>query len=209
MQCPSRDEYADCLLGRIPDAQAALLLEHAEQCARCGEVVAMLDETTDGLTESLRDGSGSVLLTPECRRMMSQAETFVSAELPDEKPAVDLSSRHLLQGMLIRDYEIGQKLGEGGMGTVFVARHQRLGRNVALKVLSLRRAADVDAQRRFEQEMAIVGRLHHPGIVGALDAGEQDGVQYLVMELIDGVNLVQLIESLGQIPLAGPTIATS
>ena len=84
----------------------------------------------------------------------------------------------------------------GGMGTVYKARHQRLKRIVALKLLPPDRTRDKRAVARFEREMEAVGKLEHPNIVRALDAGEHDGTHYLVMEYVDGLDLSQLVRRL-------------
>lgn len=199
MDCPSQQQLAECLLGRVADAEADRLLKHAEQCVACRRVMEDLDRMSDPVTDALRHADTSWLATDDCERMIDRASVYVQP--PPEDTATDVK-QHLLQGTRVRDYEIMRPLGEGGMGAVFRARHRRLDRDVALKVLSLRRAGDVEAQKRFEQEMTIVGKLQHPGIVRALDAGEQDGVQYLVMEVVEGLNLRQLVDVLGPIPLA-------
>src|SRR4051812_33078749 len=72
----------------------------------------------------------------------------------------------------MRDYRILEKLGEGGMGVVYKAVHTRLDRVVALKLLSPLRAGDAGALARFRREVRAVGRLEHPHIVRATDAGE-------------------------------------
>jgi serine/threonine protein kinase len=75
------------------------------------------------------------------------------------------------------------------MGVVYRARDTRLGREVALKVLPKAFAEDPDRLRRFEQEAQAVGRLNHPNILAVHDTGTQDGVPYLVMELLEGETL--------------------
>ena len=76
------------------------------------------------------------------------------------------------------------------MGTVYRARHLKLNKEVALKVLRVRANADQNlAVARFEQELQAIGSIDHPNIVRGLDAGERDGVVYLSMELLDGVDL--------------------
>lgn len=175
-----------------------VLLEHAEQCEQCGRIVDSLDSSSDGLTNSLRHQS-DFDVSGECERMIDRAEIYVQGDYESELPD---TKKHLLQGTRVRDYEIIRPIGEGGMGAVFLARHKRLNREVALKVLSLRRSNDREAQKRFEQEMEIVGKLQHPGIVRALDAGEHEGVQYLVMELVTGADLRQLVDALGPIHVA-------
>ncbi len=99
-------------------------------------------------------------------------------------------------------YRLLEKLGEGGMGVVYKAIHLRLEKQVAIKIVAPERTANPEAVARFEREMKAVGRLHHPNIVNAFDAGEFKGSHYLVMELIDGVDLAGLLQA--HAPLAVP-----
>ncbi|MGQ9576994.1 MAG: serine/threonine-protein kinase, partial [Thermoguttaceae bacterium] len=87
------------------------------------------------------------------------------------------------------EYELLEKLGEGGMGTVYKALHRKLGRLVALKVLPKDRRWDEQAIARFEREMKAVGAVDHPNIVRAMDAREVQGVRFLVMEYVEGLDL--------------------
>ena len=86
-------------------------------------------------------------------------------------------------------YELLEKLGEGGMGAVYKARHTKLGRIMAVKVLSHHALKDANAIARFEREMLAVGTIHHPNIVQAFDAGDANGVHYLAMEYVEGRDL--------------------
>jgi hypothetical protein len=86
----------------------------------------------------------------------------------------------------LREYRLLARLGEGGMGTVYKAVHTRLDRVVALKVLPAQRTDDPEAVARFRREMRAVGRLNHPNIVQATDAGEVEGIQFLVMDRSQG-----------------------
>jgi serine/threonine protein kinase len=86
-------------------------------------------------------------------------------------------------------YELAAPLGAGGMGEVYRARDTRLGRDVALKVLPGDLAHDPSSLARFEQEGRHVAALNHPNIVAVHDVGMQDGVAYIVTELIDGASL--------------------
>jgi hypothetical protein len=88
------------------------------------------------------------------------------------------------------------------MGMVYRARHVRLDRLVALKVLPLERMRQPEAIARFRREMKAVGNLDHPNIVRAFDAGEVDGKHFLAMELIDGVDLSSLAEREGPLRVA-------
>ena len=105
-------------------------------------------------------------------------------------------------GRRLRDYLVLGRIGRGGMGQVYKARHVRLDRLVAIKVLPLERFADAAAISRFEREMKAVGRLDHPNIVLARDAGEADGVHFLVMELLEGFDLAAILKERGPRPLA-------
>lgn len=87
------------------------------------------------------------------------------------------------------EYELLEKLGEGGMGAVYKALHTKLKRTVAIKVLPKDRLKDEQAVARFEREMAAVGSLDHPNIVRAYDAREIEGTRFLVMECVEGVDL--------------------
>ena len=108
-------------------------------------------------------------------------------------------------------YEILAKLGEGGMGEVYKARDTRLGRFVAIKVLPAEKLADPERQRRFQQEAISASALNHPNIITIYDFGTEDGVTFLVMELVAGRSLDQLIAppgmKLGEILRIGSQIA--
>ena len=90
--------------------------------------------------------------------------------------------------MMIGTYRLEHRLGEGGMGTVYRATDTRLNRPVAIKFLSTD-LADAAARRRFQREAQLASSLNHPHILTVHDAGEIDGRQYLVTELVDGGTL--------------------
>ena len=87
------------------------------------------------------------------------------------------------------DYTLLEKIGEGGMGTVYRARHVPMDRIVALKTLSLEYSGQEGSEARFRREIKAAGKLVHPNIVTAYDGGEHNGILYLVMEYIDGTDL--------------------
>jgi eukaryotic-like serine/threonine-protein kinase len=105
----------------------------------------------------------------------------------------------LRRGRRIGPYEVVSAVGAGGMGEVYRARDRRLGRDVALKVLSLEQAADPDRRRRFEREARALAALSHPNVVALFDAGSSDGTAYAVFELLEGETLRQRLER-GPIP---------
>lgn len=105
----------------------------------------------------------------------------------------------LTPGSRIGGYEIVSALGAGGMGEVYRARDARLARDVAIKVLPERLAADPDALARFEREAKAVAALSHPNILGIFDFGSSDGTAFAVMELLEGETLRDRLAS-GALP---------
>lgn len=99
--------------------------------------------------------------------------------------------------LLIGDYLILEPIGSGGMGTVYKAIHQRMKRVVALKVIRTDLDQVPDRLKRFEREVQTAARLSHPHIVTAYDAGEENGVHYLICEYIDGESLTELVRGSG------------
>lgn len=89
-------------------------------------------------------------------------------------------------------YLVEGVLGQGGMGTVYLARHPRLPRLVALKLLNRGVSEDRELRRRFEQEANVVARLDHPGIVGVYDRGTHDGHLWISMQYIRGTDAARL-----------------
>jgi serine/threonine protein kinase/formylglycine-generating enzyme required for sulfatase activity len=99
----------------------------------------------------------------------------------------------LQPGSRLDQYEIGAPLGAGGMGQVYRGSDTKLGREVAIKVLPAEVTADVERRQRFHQEAMLAAAFHHPNIATVHDVGEQDGVTYIVMELVRGESLRDLI----------------
>jgi TolB-like protein/Tfp pilus assembly protein PilF len=94
-----------------------------------------------------------------------------------------------LIGRTLGHYQIVEKIGEGGMGEVYRARDERLGRDVAIKVLPAEFAADPERLKRFEREARATAALAHANILAVHDVGTHDGVPYLVEELLEGESL--------------------
>jgi hypothetical protein len=88
-------------------------------------------------------------------------------------------------GTRLGRYELLPALGEGGMGEVYRAKDERLGREVAVKILPPSFSADPDRLRRFEQEARATGALNHPNVIVVHDRGQHDGAPYVVYELLE------------------------
>ncbi len=106
--------------------------------------------------------------------------------------------RQLQDGAVIDErYEISAHLGSGGMAEVYCARDMQLGRNVALKVLHERFAADEEFVERFKREASSAAGLAHQHVVGVYDRGEWEGTSYIAMEFVSGKTLKQLVQEEG------------
>jgi serine/threonine protein kinase len=105
----------------------------------------------------------------------------------------------LLGEVLANRYQIEVKLGEGAMGAVYRAKHVKVGRPFAVKVLHKKLLEDNKVAQRFEREAELAGRLRHPNVVGVVDVGETtDGLRYMVMDFAEGDDLATL---LGEAPM--------
>ncbi|HUG68836.1 MAG TPA: protein kinase, partial [Pirellulaceae bacterium] len=166
----------------------------------CEATVTELDLESDTLIESLREPIAQV--EPASAYRLAARRAISSWQEAVAEPADDDSHKQTPDFPRLRDYELLEPLARGGMGTVYRARHLRLNRQVALKVLPGRLLQDPIVVARFEREMQAVGSLRHPAIVQATDGGEAEGVHFLVMELIDGVDGSALVQHLGPLPVA-------
>jgi hypothetical protein len=109
-----------------------------------------------------------------------------------------------LVGQVIADrYHIQKKLGEGGMGQVYLAEHVKMGRRCAIKIMSPAMMKDPDAISRFNREAANASRIGHPNVCAIYDFGETpEGLIYLAMEFIEGRSLNAILDEQGILPLA-------
>lgn len=122
-----------------------------------------------------------------------------------------MPDKELAPGQRLGPYEIGSQLGAGGMGVVYRARDPRLDRSVAIKLVTALDAALPETRARFQREARSIAQLQHPNVCTLFDVGEQDGRDYLVMELLDGESLATRLERgplpLGQVLSIGAAIA--
>src|SRR4030081_1195897 len=106
----------------------------------------------------------------------------------------------ILPGLRLGPYEILTAIGAGGMGEVYKARDTRLDRIVAIKVLSAHLSDRNELRERFEREARTIASLNHPHICTLHDIGHQDGIDYLVMEFLEGETLAKRLEK-GPLPV--------
>jgi serine/threonine protein kinase len=107
----------------------------------------------------------------------------------------------VLEPGALGNYVILRRIGQGGMGQVYKARHERMKRVVALKVLPKEVAGSPDAIRRFQREVEVAAKLSHPNIVTAYDADEVGGMHFFVMEYVEGSDLGRLVREQGPFPV--------
>src|ERR1700738_4335043 len=100
----------------------------------------------------------------------------------------------LAPGTKLGPYEIGAPLGAGGMGEVYRARDTRLNRTIAVKILPAQLSSDPIRKQRFEREAKTISSLNHPHICVLHDIGSENGIDYLVMECVEGETLEKGLE---------------
>ncbi len=125
----------------------------------------------------------------------------LAREMVREKKLTMFQAEQLYAGkgssLTLGNFVILDKLGQGGMGMVLKARHRRMGRIVAIKVMSPAAVKSADAVKRFHREVQTAAKLTHPNIVTAFDADEAKGTHFLVMEYVEGDDLSQLVKKYG------------
>ncbi len=204
--CPSATVLSAYLLGKLPPTEAEGLFAHLDQCPLCEVTIADLETAPheDTLLSSLARPSpvDPYEVEPECQAAVSRAEALADPGRPAAPASAEGPGTDSIPLETLGEYRLLEKLGQGGMGTVYKALHTKLDRVVALKVLAQGRVHDARRLARFEREMKAVGRLNHPNIVQAHDAREIEGTTVLVMEYVDGLDLSELVRLCGRLSIA-------
>ncbi|MFH1264575.1 MAG: serine/threonine-protein kinase, partial [Planctomycetota bacterium] len=127
-------------------------------------------------------------------------------EMLEREKLTDFQAQLMFKGrtkrLIIGNYIILEKIGRGGMGRVYKARHRRMDRVVAVKLLPFAARESPEAVSRFGREIKAAARLIHPNIVTAHDADEDEGRYFLVMEYVAGSDLLALVRAQGPLPVA-------
>jgi Protein kinase domain len=209
-RCPSPGVLEGLLAERLSGPERDGVESHVECCATGQEQLARLSDRTlravsppSGCRDEPEPEPDEAFLRR--LRMVRPPSVSIRHDTPptaaDEPPPFAAGpapeAAWFEHGRLGR-YEVLGKLAAGGMGTVFKARHAELGKVVALKVLP---AGEMDEVRvaRFRNEIRAIGRLDHPNIVAAHDAGELGGVHFLVMDFVEGLDLAWVLERRGRL----------
>ena len=134
--------------------------------------------------------------------LVKQDSFFEAASVVYDAPELDRGHNQDVTPSRIDNYELVQKLGGGGMGDVYLARHHKFKKRFyAIKLLKTG-SISAQATARFEHEIDVAGQLKHPNIVFAIDAGRFENSPYLVMEYVQGVDLQDLVNEQGPISIA-------
>jgi serine/threonine protein kinase len=159
-----------------------VVAEEFARCCRAGEHPSVSDyaQRHPELAGELRDLLPSIAMMEKLKNSRRSQSSVATA------PRIER----------IGDFRIVREVGRGGMGVVYEAVQESLGRRVALKVLSAAATLDPTRLQRFDQEARAAARLHHTNIVPVFGVAEQDGVHYYVMQLIEGQALGDVVKSL-------------
>ena len=165
----------------------------------CGQFIRNLNDSGLFAQEAI----DAVLHTqPDLQKLDGEdlARRFIAAGILTQFQAEAVQERRF-EELVIGNYEVLDRLGAGGMGTVFKARHRRMKRVVAVKVLSSEVSRDERFIKRFQREVEAVARLNHPNIVMAYDADEAAIGHFLAMEFVNGQDLGSIVFDNGAMPV--------
>jgi serine/threonine protein kinase len=203
--CPPLEKLELLLADKLGGADRDAVEAHVETCSSCQQQLDSCSPTPSLLQSAViavmpSDDNSDAALQPNERfvqrlRQIRIDSATVQANVAPVIGAEWLSNRRL------GPYEFIRQLGKGGMGAVYLARHVELGKIVAVKVLPAEQLNELTIAR-FKREIRSIGQLDHPNIVTAHDAGEHGGVHFLVMSLVDGVDLRRIVERRGKLPIA-------
>ncbi len=196
--CPDPKQLKSLSLGQLDEEQSDVLILHLESCKSCQQEIAQIDSSEDSLIAQLKSSANETEDTFSdangCRVAMTRAmAAFANAPTSSVPSTIPKA---------IGEYEIVRPLGHGGMGHVYLGKHTKLNRMVAIKFIANHRLWDQTLHDRFESEMRLIGGLKHPNIVSAYDAREVDGLAVLVTEFIDGMTLSEILKRTRKIDVA-------
>ena len=176
-RCPSNEALMEFALGKLPQAEMVAVAQRLDTCEHCQSNLESLGDVSDAVVDGLRQPVTDEPYLKESGYldMMEQMEAIGHGGATSLAPAPQGSAWEKEEEDLPRrlgQYRLLERLGSGGMGTVYKALHLKLEKLVALKVLPRDRMKDAQSVTRFLREIKAVGKLDHPNIVRATDAGE-------------------------------------
>ena len=196
ISCPDRNELIQLNQDDLPSDHSESLFDHLEICQQCATVFEQLAESTNSLGEHLagipqQDIQKARLEKSRIQRAREKIAKRPGNDEHDAPPEAESweSQYALSPGQKLEKYEIIRLLDTGGMGEVYEARHGLMDHHVAIKVIRGRHQDNPVAYQKFLTEMKTLVRVEHPNLVRALDGGLEDGLLFVVMELLDGESL--------------------
>ena len=179
----------------LGDSQHPVIaVEKRRRCGRSGpvHVSEIRGLRTSDSTRAFKPPRGTLHDNVGCEDATSNQGPGSAASLT----TADLN-RSDLTGLRLGHYVLGPRIGSGGMGQVFICKHETLGKQFALKFMAEPARMSSEGTHRFQLEVESLGRLNHPSIVSAVDAGCFNGVHFLVTELVAGNDLSQVVATEG------------
>lgn len=178
--------FVNCELN---DEQTAEIEAHLAECDLCREKLQQMEKEATPFLELPKSRNSHLSDFSELSQFGDQFSAFIDSETTLELPQI------------IGFYEIQKVLGKGGMGILYEGEHLMLHRKVAIKFIRHKKILTPEITERFQQEIVSAGKLFHPNIVTTLDAGTFNGQPFLVMELLNGMNMEQYVKQQGALPL--------
>ncbi|TWT47287.1 serine/threonine-protein kinase [Botrimarina hoheduenensis] len=174
-------------MAEAAEAQLATLLDELTEAAESGDLSKpeSLCATHPELADDIRDLWGALMVTS------AVATLSATLELDNEAGIAPGPAQELTLPYRLGDYELRDEVGRGGMGIVYRASQQSLGRSTAVKLILRGALASAEDQKRFRSEAESVARLEHPGIVPIYEVGEHNGQLFFSMPFVEGETLAQ------------------
>ncbi|QJW96606.1 WD40 repeat domain-containing serine/threonine protein kinase [Frigoriglobus tundricola] len=187
--CPDDTELAGFLNESLPTERLEPVSGHVDGCPRCQARLDRLTEQTSGAVARYKELQPSAL--PDSRSGATASPDADTQILGARNPLAALAHAEL---PTVPGFDVAAEIGRGGMGVVYRARHRRLNRLVALKMILAGTAADPRVVQRFMIEAEVLARIQHPQVVQVFEVGTYQGpsgvpIPYLAMELLEGGSL--------------------